>query len=247
MWGGEVLDKVPALAITRWTEPLYLMFLRTLALSLLLAISLISATQAAVVKTLKWQDLVPKFETALVDPLGALEQHRRVEIENAISAQRFSEQEPGMDEFNTGHGDSELYSKMLREQGHDLDALARDYQAWKIAVEERNNQVVKGLDGQKIKMAGYLLPLEFSEEGVREFLLVPYVGACIHVPAPPANQIVLVTLKQSYKVDGLYEPVWVTGTMSTKPARKALSFVDGSAHVPSGYTLAASVVEAYEE
>ncbi len=223
------------------------MFSRVLALSLLLVICLVSGSQAAIVKTLKWRDLVPKFDSALVDPLGALEEHRRVEIENMISARQYSEQERGMDDLKTGHGDGEFYTRMLREQGHDLDRLARDYRAWKMAVEERNNQVVKELDGQQIKLSGYLLPLEFSEEGVREFLLVPHVGACIHTPAPPVNQIVLVKLRQSYRIDGFYAPVRVTGTMSTEPARKALSFVDGSAHVPSGYTLAASLVEAYEE
>jgi hypothetical protein len=49
----------------------------------------------------------------------------------------------------------------------------------------------QGLDGQNIRLPGYIVPLEVSEEGrTTEFLLVPYFGACIHVPPPPSNQIV---------------------------------------------------------
>ena len=53
--------------------------------------------------------------------------------------------------------------------------------------------VVKSLDGQNIRLPGYIVPLEVNEEGrTTDFLLVPYFGACIHTPPPPANQIVLV-------------------------------------------------------
>ena len=53
--------------------------------------------------------------------------------------------------------------------------------------------VVKALDGQLVKLPGYIVPLDVTEEGrVTEFLLVPYYGACIHTPPPPANQIVVV-------------------------------------------------------
>nr|BFE93749.1 hypothetical protein GCM10020185_42850 [Pseudomonas brassicacearum subsp. brassicacearum] len=54
-----------------------------------------------------------------------------------------------------------------------------------------NAPVVKALDGQQIRLPGYIVPLEVSEEGrTTDFLLVPYFGACIHVPPPPSNQIV---------------------------------------------------------
>jgi len=46
---------------------------------------------------------------------------------------------------------------------------------------------------QKIRMPGFVVPLDAVRNGQREFLLVPYFGACIHTPPPPANQIVLVT------------------------------------------------------
>ena len=61
--------------------------------------------------------------------------------------------------------------------------------------------MVKALDGQQVRLPGYIVPLEVSEEGrVTEFLLVPYFGACIHVPPPPPNQIVHVTSELGVKV-----------------------------------------------
>jgi hypothetical protein len=72
---------------------------------------------------------------------------------------------------------------------------------------------VPALDGQLVKIGGYVVPLEFNAGAVREFLLVPFVGACIHVPPPPANQIVYVTTDKPFTVRNDFEPVFVTGRM----------------------------------
>jgi hypothetical protein len=55
---------------------------------------------------------------------------------------------------------------------------------------------VIALDGKQVQIAGYVVPLEGDTRGLTEILLVPYEGACIHTPPPPANQIVHVTLDQ---------------------------------------------------
>lgn len=56
---------------------------------------------------------------------------------------------------------------------------------------------VTALDGESIRIAGYLVPLEYNEKKlISEFLLVPYYGACIHTPPPPANQIIHVFMNQ---------------------------------------------------
>lgn len=73
-----------------------------------------------------------------------------------------------------------------------------------------NAPVVKALDGIEAKLPGYIVPLEISEAGlVTEFLLVPYYGACIHVPPPPSNQIVYVKTAKGVQMDELYQPFWV--------------------------------------
>lgn len=68
--------------------------------------------------------------------------------------------------------------------------------------------------GQNVRLPGYLVPLEDLPEGLKEFLLVPYFGACVHSPPPPANQIVHVKLDQAVKRFRSMDTVWVTGTLS---------------------------------
>jgi hypothetical protein len=70
------------------------------------------------------------------------------------------------------------------------------------------------LDGADITLAGYMIPLEMTSEGVTEFVLVPFVGACIHVPPPPPNQLVFVTAEVPATQRNLWEAVLVTGTLS---------------------------------
>lgn len=77
--------------------------------------------------------------------------------------------------------------------------------------------VVEELDGQRVRLGGYVLPFDFSGSGeVSRFLLVPYVGACIHVPPPPPNQLVYVTTQEPIAVAGLWDPVFADGIMRTK-------------------------------
>ncbi len=98
----------------------------------------------------------------------------------------------------------------------------------------------KALDGKRIKIAGLVVPLELSEKKLTEFLLVPYHGACIHVPPPPTNQTVLVkTGEEGTAIREQFEAVWVTGTIKIENIEGELA--------ESGYTLYAEKVEPYEE
>ena len=102
-----------------------------------------------------------------------------------------------------------------------------------------NAPVVPALDGQVIRLPGYIVPLEVNEEGrTTDFLLVPYFGACIHVPPPPSNQIVHVTSKEGVKLDELYQPYWVVGAMQVKPSSSDLA--------DAGYHMDAQKILVYE-
>jgi hypothetical protein len=94
------------------------------------------------------------------------------------------------------------------------------------------------LDGQKIRIAGYMTPVGFGDTNITEFLLVPYVGACIHVPPPPANQIIYVDRVEGVGIERMWEPVWVTGTLRATPVATVLADV--------GYSLQEATVEPYE-
>lgn len=82
--------------------------------------------------------------------------------------------------------------------------------------------VVKKLAGQKVRLPGYIVSLEGDGKGVREFLLVPYFGACIHVPPPPSNQVVHVFTDKPVPEKLVYEPVWVTGVLELEQVDTAL-------------------------
>ncbi|NDZ12414.1 DUF3299 domain-containing protein [Variovorax sp. WS11] len=70
------------------------------------------------------------------------------------------------------------------------------------------------MNGVEIKLPGFIVPLEENKGEVTEFLLVPYFGACIHTPPPPANQIVHVRPRQGAKFRAM-DTVWITGKLQT--------------------------------
>jgi hypothetical protein len=104
------------------------------------------------------------------------------------------------------------------------------------------------LNGSKIRLPGYLLPLEFEDKKVTEFLLVPWVGACIHTPPPPPNQVVHVKLANGFDIgDEVFTAVWVSGLMKTEKNNPELSFVDGKQNVDVSYVMQADSIELYDE
>ncbi|MBT0957540.1 DUF3299 domain-containing protein [Alphaproteobacteria bacterium KMM 3653] len=84
---------------------------------------------------------------------------------------------------------------------------------WNPIYDENGVKFNPNLDGAYIRMPGYVIPLDVSAEGVTRFILAPYVGACIHTPPPPANQLVMVDTVNPWPGDALWDPVWVTGRM----------------------------------
>lgn len=127
----------------------------------------------------------------------------------------------------------------------DIGALSDDdprtQRFYELVREAWNNApVVPELDGTLVRLPGFVVPLEYDEKQVSEFLLVPYFGACIHTPPPPANQIVHVTTGGfGPSPEQLLDPVWVTGTLRTETVASEL------AH--AGYRMDATVIEPYEE
>ncbi len=95
------------------------------------------------------------------------------------------------------------------------------------------------LAGQVVRIPGFVVPLEDSNEGLKEFLLVPYFGACIHSPPPPANQIIHVLPRVPAKGFRSMDTVWVSGRISTPRTDSYMG--------TSGYRIEADAVTRYEE
>ena len=126
--------------------------------------------------------------------------------------------------------------------GDDLEDLSDNsvqaielFNAYQEAV--RSAPVVPELDGQKVRLPGFVVPLDFEGTETSEFLLVPYFGACIHVPPPPSNQIVYVKTVAGYPLQELFDPVWVTGEIRTHAHLNEVG--------DAGYTLQATIIEPY--
>ena len=92
-------------------------------------------------------------------------------------------------------------------------------------------------NGETVQISGFIIPLDYEGTGVTAFMLGPYVGACIHVPPPPANQLIFVTTEDPYEADGLFEAVTVTGMFGTAATSTQLADV--------GYALSADRIEPY--
>ena len=113
-----------------------------------------------------------------------------------------------------------------------IDLLASVRKEWDKA------PVEPALNGQRIRIPGFVVPLERKGDDVIEFLLVPYFGACIHVPPPPSNQIVHATSELGVRVDALYEPFWIEGPLSVEHASSELA--------EAGYRMQAQKIYPYE-
>jgi hypothetical protein len=69
------------------------------------------------------------------------------------------------------------------------------------------------LDGKAVKIPGFIVPLDDDDVGLSEFLLVPSPQACIHVPPPPPNQMVMVRMKSGKAPQRSWGPVWIKGRL----------------------------------
>ena len=120
---------------------------------------------------------------------------------------------------------------LIREGSANELALMREMRAlWDNAPTRRE------LDGASVRLPGYVVPLEATDGRLQEFLLVPYFGACIHSPPPPANQIIRVVLPAPQPLHTM-DAVWVSGTLKTQR--------DDSPWGMSGYALQGLSVEPY--
>jgi hypothetical protein len=91
----------------------------------------------------------------------------------------------------------------------------------------------------EVKVPGFMVPLEDWAEEASEFLLVPYVGACVHTPPPPPNQLVYVKMAEGQKVPvSFWDPVWVHGELTIEETTNVYGSVS--------FTLNGTSLEPYE-
>lgn len=212
---------------------------------ILLSLVLALPVTASQVRELNWDDLVPDirfddpFEALTQEQLGMLAFVARIRTELAAGTVVSEE---------TRRETAELEKELVAE-GIDIDGLLARRDEIRRLRTMRGTKAVNELNGAAIRMPGFVLPLEFAGRKVTEFLLVPWIGACIHTPPPPPNQIVHVVLdeKQGFESKGRFEPVWVAGRMQNETFSVNLFLKDGAGDIPIAYRLRADLVEPYQK
>ena len=177
--------------------------------ALLVLFSTLNPTQAANYEEIDWVALMPE------DDLSAL--LKRPEFLNDIADGSAAD---SVDDFA---------SKQLE------DEQAQRYQQALVST-----RVIEAFDGKAIRIPGFIVPLEQNDEQkATAFFVVPYFGACLHMPPPPPNQILYVEYKEGIAVENLYDPYWFEGTVKIDNYESALG--------TSAYSLVLDSFALYEE
>lgn len=113
----------------------------------------------------------------------------------------------------------------------DIDDPISSYERALVSVRVRGE-----FDGRKIKLPGYVVPLDMTDDGkATTFFLVPFFGACLHLPPPPPNQIIYASYPPGLSIDDLQMPYWIEGTLATKQETNDLATAAYSATVDKLY------------
>ena len=195
-----------------------------------------STVLAEDLQDISWEDLAPAVEP-YDDPFLELPEDQLYDLSNVY--------------FYEGSQNAEE-AEAAAESRRRLEAAGLDiayYMAQRDIVVEKRMEAASRINTEVldklVRLAGYLLPLEMNERLVVEFLLVPYVGACIHTPPPDANQVIHVVYPQGFPAEGLFDPVWITGRMIGQSSTKSVGYSDGTSEVVVGYKMDAVMVEHY--
>ena len=102
-----------------------------------------------------------------------------------------------------------------------------------------STQVVKSFENKRIRIPGFIVPLQTNgAQKITEFFIVPYFGACIHMPPPPPNQIIHVKVDHDIELESLYDPFWFEGTLAIDTTENAMG--------TAAYRLKLASVQPYE-
>ncbi len=158
--------------------------------------------QPGAARQLEWEELVPEDERAAYKPGPP----------------------PPMHDYLDGFGRGR-YGARTDDTRPDCKGIAADFSAGCAPTNSQmsSEDVNPKLDGQKVRLKGYIVPIELGKDGVvTEFFLASYVGACIHVPPPPPNQMVYVKAGRKFAVRSLYNAYSVTGVLHTHSRNNGL-------------------------
>ena len=191
-----------------------------------------------------WNHLLPKSSAPIDDPFAKLSEEQLLDLGMIARIRYLMEGDKIASDGPDAKEEKRLVGR-LSNQGIDVDWLLSQRERVAELRRKRAEAVDAGVDGKEIKIPGYMLPLQRAEGGVTEFLLVPWVGACIHTPPPPPNQMIHAVVPGGTEDRGRFAPIWLEGRLELKPAAYDLFLVDGNRSVNVAYTMTANVIAEY--
>lgn len=162
-------------------------------------------TAAAAPRTIEWTDLMPEEDLKLLMNMPQVDH-------SSLSDEELAEDRPTTN--NTPRTTSSFEDQVTSAIEQAM-AKPDGSRTWEDALV--STRVRPEFNNTKVRLAGYIVPLEYNDDQViTAFFLVPYFGACIHVPPPPPNQLIYVEYPQGFTLDELYTPYWLSGTIKTE-------------------------------
>ena len=197
---------------------------------------------------LSWRSLI--LPTATLDnpfqgmPYQQLDALRTyTTLTERLTTQRTEFSDEALKSFETARDQA---AAQLKDEGLDAEEL---YQTRNAIMAQREHQMSNPnpqVVGKKWKMAGFMAPVEFDGLHVTKFFMVPIAGACIHTPAPPPNQIVMVEYEKGIELKDLYSGFWVEGVLESEAVTEVASYYDGESDVDAIYTMKAKEFHFFE-
>lgn len=215
-------------------------------LVVVLAVFVALAARADTPKRIMWEDLAPGLsEVDPDDPFVKMPFEQLADLSDLASIR--DRRAAGEKLSEKDIKDEQALVSRLRQAKIDPDAMLAKRKEVIARRQAQSVSINPKLNDALVRIPGYVLPLEYKGKQVSEFLLVPWVGACIHTPPPPPNQIVHVVPAKPFESTGMFAAVWVTGRLSAASTKRSLFMIDGSSDIDIAYSLKASAVEPYTE
>lgn len=209
----------------------------------ILLFSCFSTVQAQQVMQITWKDLQGKV-AAYDNPFNALSDEQFYQLSLYAQVTEMQKFAPEVVNESMLKQAEEAKAQLIKEQ-IDITYLLQQ----RLIIMEKRRLAAAAtnplLTDKTIEISGYMLPLEFDNGLVSEFLLVPTVGACSHKPVPAANQLILIKAKKAIEAGSPYMPIRVTGKLQLSTQAQELYLVDGSKQIEMAYRLDNAIVAAF--
>lgn len=159
--------------------------------------------------TIEWTDLLPEEDLRLLESIPQVDHDSLSADELAMDTAPNGFKSNSFEDGENSAFESQITKAISDANKQVSENKQRD---WRDAL--TSTRVRPEYNNKKVRIAGYIVPIEYNDNQViTEFFLVPYFGACIHVPPPPPNQLIYIKHPKGFQLQELYTPFWVEGTI----------------------------------